>query len=167
MVFGTSLTLPAQLAAGDELPVEEILHNLRTAEPIPTRHGRTEGPSEPPAHLAGADLVYVRRGGQLPPLAQPYDGPYRVLERDPKFFRLDIGGRQTALSVDRLKPHTGTATPAAPPQRGRPPQAAATSSSPSTPEFSTLTARSPSPGLPATTSAQTARPRRPSVRLDL
>jgi len=118
-------------------------------------------------HLAGADLVYMRRGGQLPPLVQPYDGPYRVLERDPKFFRLDIGGRQTALSVDRLKPHTGTATPAAPPQRGRPPQAAATSSSPSTPEFSTPTARSPSPGLPATTSARPARPRRPPVRLDL
>ena len=159
MVYGTSLTLPAQLAAGNKLPVEEILHNLHTAEPIPTRHGRTEGPSEPPAHPAGADLVYVSRGGQLPPLAQPYDGPYRVLERDPKFFHLDIGGRQTAVSMDRLKPHTSTAdaTSAATLRRGWPPRAVATSSLPSTPEFSTPTARSPSPGLPATTSTRPTR----------
>ncbi len=70
------------------------------------------------AALAAAELVYVRKGGQLQPLAQPYNGPYKVLERGPKYFRLDIGGRSTAVTVDRLKPHTGTAetAPAAPPR---------------------------------------------------
>jgi hypothetical protein len=84
MVYGTSLTLPAQMAAGNELPVDEILRDLSTAAPIPTQHGQKEAPTEPPAALALADLVYVCKGGQLQPLAQPYSGPYKVLEKGPK-----------------------------------------------------------------------------------
>ena len=182
MVYGASLTLPAQLAAGEELPVDDILRDLAAAAPIPTRHGQREAPTEPPAALAAAELVYVRKGGQLQPLAQPYGGPYKVLERGPKYFRLDIGGRSTAVTVDRLKPHTGTAetTPAAPPRRGRPPRQrsplpatppmSTAPSSPATPAMSTAPstpARTPSPGLPATTGARPARPRRAPNRLDL
>ena len=123
MVYGTSLTLPAQLASGEELPEDEILRDLSNAAPIPTRHGQQEAHTEPPAALAAAEMVYVRKGGQLQPLAQPYSSPYKVLERGPKYFRLDIGGKSTADTVDRLKPHTGTAetAPAAPPRRGHPP----------------------------------------------
>jgi transposase InsO family protein len=164
MVYGTSLTLPAQLAASEEQPVDDILRALRTTDPIPTRHGQNQPPTEPPQQLQGAELVYVRKGGQLPPLAQPYSGPYKVLEQGPKYFRLDIGGKDTAVSVDRLKPHTGAAaaTPAAPPRRGRPPAARAV------PESSPSPARrSPSPGLPATAEARPARNRRPPSRLVL
>jgi len=185
MVYGTSLTLLAQLASGEELPVDEILRDLSNAAPIPTRHGQREAPTEPPAALATAEMVYVRKGGQLQPLAQPYSGPYKVLERGPKYFRLDIGGKSTAVTVDRLKPHTGTAetAPAAPPRRGRPPRqrptspatpamttAPSTPTSPATPAMSTAPttpARAPSPGLPATTGARPARPRRAPNRLDL
>jgi len=85
MVYATSLTLPAQIAAGNKLPVDEILRNLSTAALIPTRHGQKEAPTEPPAALASGDLVYVRKGGQLQPLAQPYSGPYKVQERGPKY----------------------------------------------------------------------------------
>jgi len=79
---------------------------------------------------------------------QPYSGPYKVLEKGPKYFRLDIGGKQTAVTVDRLKPHTGgaAATPAALPRRGRPPKEQPTTPAPPT--------RSTSPGLPATTGVQ-------------
>jgi cleavage and polyadenylation specificity factor subunit 1 len=164
MVFGASLTLPAQLAASQELPVEDILHALRSADPIPTRHGQKEAPTEPPSQLVDAEMVYVRKGGQLPPLEQPYSGPYKVVEKGPKFFRLDIGGKQTAVSVDRLKPHTGTAaaTPAAPPRRGRPPAARAQPTPAPAPS-----PRSPSPGLPATAGARPARLRKPPSRLVL
>jgi cleavage and polyadenylation specificity factor subunit 1 len=169
MVYGTTLTLPGQLASSEEMPVERILQDLNTVDPLPTRHADAEAPTEPPTHLAAAELVYIRKGGTLPPLAPPYEGPYKVVERGPKFFRLDIGGRTVSVSVDRLKPHTGAAaaTPAAPARRGRPPRPADPPPSPPTPEFSTPAARSPSPGLPATTGARPARPRRPPVRLDL
>ena len=71
MVYGTSLTLPAQLASGEELPVDEILQDLSNAAPIPTWHGQREAPTEPPTALATAEMVYVHKGGQLKPLAQP------------------------------------------------------------------------------------------------
>ena len=78
--------------------------------------------SSPPSHLQHATLVYVRCGGAGHALASPYVGPYRVLQREPKFFSLDIGGREESVSVDRLKPHLGTSPlqPASPPRRGRP-----------------------------------------------
>ena len=49
-------------------------------------------------------MVYVRKGGQLPPLAQPYSGPYKVLEKGPKYFRLEIGCKDTAVMMDLMKP---------------------------------------------------------------
>jgi len=185
MVYGTSLTLPAQLAFGEELPVDKILRDLSNAAPIPIRHGQREAPTEPPTALATAELVYVRKGGQLQPLAQPYSGLYKVLEKGPKYFRLDISGKSKAVTLDRLKPHTGNAetTLAAPPRRSRPPRqrpaspatpamttVPTTSTSPATPAMSTAPttpARAPSPGLPAATGARPARPRRAPNRLDL
>ncbi|GBM46280.1 hypothetical protein AVEN_139839-1 [Araneus ventricosus] len=38
------------------------------------------------------------------PLYQPYDGPYRVLQRKEKVFYLDINGKQVSALIDRCKP---------------------------------------------------------------
>ncbi|KAK3884912.1 hypothetical protein Pcinc_010841 [Petrolisthes cinctipes] len=58
------------------------------------------------------------------PLAKPYEGPFRVLQRQPKTFIIDYGGRHETVSVDRLKPaHIDLDTPvqvARPRRRGRP-----------------------------------------------
>jgi transposase InsO family protein len=165
MVYGASLTLPAQLAATEETPAAATADH-RAGRTIPTRPPNQPPPEAIPGHLERAELVYVRKGGQPGPLAPPYSGPYRVVTRTPKYFTLDIGGQQQAVTVDRLKPHTGTAaaTPAAAPRRGRPPAAAAP---PSTPPPSPPAARAASPGLPATAAARPARERRPPNRLDL
>ena len=89
---------------------------------IPTRQLPQPAPTEVPAHLQAAKMVYVMKGGQSGPLAPPYSRPYRVISKGPKYFNIDIGGQQQAVTVDRLKPHTGAAasTPAAVPRRGRP-----------------------------------------------
>jgi hypothetical protein len=63
--------------------------------------------AKPPAALLQASHVYVRRGGTLPPLTPLYVGPYEVLERADKHFRLAVGGREETVSIDRLKPHLG------------------------------------------------------------
>ena len=68
----------------------------------------------------------MRRGGALPPLAPLYVGPYEVLERADKYFRLAVGGREETVSLDRLKPHLGVGpfSAALPAARGRPPTSA-------------------------------------------
>ena len=73
--------------------------------------------------LDGATHVYVQRGGVGPLLADNYAGPYLVLEKGPKVFKLQIGTREDVITRDRLKPHLGLALPAAadPPRTGRPP----------------------------------------------
>jgi len=177
LVYGAQPTLPAQLTSDAELPVTEILDAIRTAEPLPTRHGTAPPPTQPPTPLRTATMVYVKKGGQLAPLVPPYDGPYRVIEKGPKFFKVDIGGKEVSVTVDRLKPHRGAAaaSPAAPARRGRPPNprtpaVPANIDSDSEEVFSTpasTPARAPSPGLPATTAARPARERRPPARLDL
>ena len=83
MVFGTALTLPAQLAASSKQPVDKILRDLAATAPLPTRHSQKGGTNRA-AHGPGtADLVNVRKGGQLQPMAQPYRSPYQVLEKGP------------------------------------------------------------------------------------
>jgi hypothetical protein len=75
----------------------------------------------PPAHLAKAEHVYVRVGGQQKPLAAPYAGPYLVVSKGAKTFTIQVGQRQEIMSVDRLKPHTGLGpvSPAEAASRGR------------------------------------------------
>jgi hypothetical protein len=72
-----------------------------------------------------AQYVYIKRGPAASSLSPLYTGPYKVVERGQKYFRLDVGGRSEAVSVDRLKPHLGDSPlqPAQPPRRGRPPAA--------------------------------------------
>jgi hypothetical protein len=71
----------------------------------------------PPISTTGR--VSVRAEGQSGPL---YQGPYKVLGRKEKFFKLEIGGQPEVIIVDRLKPYLGTApvTAASLPQCGRP-----------------------------------------------
>ena len=40
-----------------------------------------------------------------------YVGPYLVLEKGPKVFKLQVGTREEVITRDRLKPHLGLAPP--------------------------------------------------------
>ena len=55
-------------------------------------------------------------------MAEKYSGPYKVLERGNKAWKLQVGERVDMVSRDRLKPHLGSVTPraAVPPTRRRP-----------------------------------------------
>jgi hypothetical protein len=70
-----------------------------------------------------SEFVFVRKDGVSPPLAQPYDGPYKVIRHSLHSFQLQIGSRAEEVSTHRLKvchapPDTAVALP---PKRGRPP----------------------------------------------
>ncbi|GFX27666.1 pol polyprotein [Trichonephila clavipes] len=48
--------------------------------------------------------VFVRRDSVRRPLQAPYDGPYPVIKRSDKFYKVNIHGKPTSISIDRLKP---------------------------------------------------------------
>ena len=80
-------------------------------------------PVEVPVALRTAKFVFVREDASKPSLSPLYRGPYLVIERRSKFFRLQVGDKIDSVSVDRLKPvfSESPVIPAAPPPRGRPP----------------------------------------------
>ena len=128
LVYGASILLPGQLQQGPE-PPPAAFAATDSGPPrwIPTRPlSVSPGPSSLPDNLAAADFVYIRQSGVSKPLTPAYSGPYAVLERSSKSFKVDLGSRTDVVSVDRIKPHLGTAPllPASAPRRGRPPSSA-------------------------------------------
>ncbi len=53
---------------------------------LPRHNSSAVLPVELPGDLLSAPLVWVRRGGVIPPLQPLYDGPYTVLRRGPRSF---------------------------------------------------------------------------------
>ncbi len=108
MVYGAALTLPWEFLGAEEVPLPEFLTELRARMSGFKLPGVWRPPlvtsSWLPPDLLQAELVYIQRGGAVKPLSPLYDGPYRVLERREKYFRVDIGGRAEAVSADWLNP---------------------------------------------------------------
>jgi transposase InsO family protein len=130
LVLGSPLTLPGEFLHGEEPPAENFLQYMRDFPPLPLPTRPLTGSdtvNRIPEALMNAKFVYVRRGGQTPPLAPLYSGPYEVLEAGRKVFKISVGGKTEMFTVDRLKPHLGTAPlqAATPPVRGRPAKRAA------------------------------------------
>ncbi|GFW42937.1 gag-pol polyprotein [Trichonephila clavipes] len=48
--------------------------------------------------------AFVRRDSVRRPLQAPYDDPYPVIKRSDKFYKVNIPGKPTSISIDRLKP---------------------------------------------------------------
>ena len=125
LLYGEPLVLPGQFLSSQEPDIQQLLRQLCHVQPLPTHPLPSMPLVEPPKALASAKLVYVRRGAAAASLTAQYQGPYKVVERGPKFFRLRLGSLVEPISEDRLKPDLGaTPTPPGdPPRWGRPPAA--------------------------------------------
>jgi hypothetical protein len=127
LLYGVPLRLPAEPGVAAEATMEAVAAARATLpSSLPTRAlSYSEILQGPPLHLASAEMVFIRAGAARPPLSPLFQGPYKVLQKGPKFFTVELGGRQEAISVDRLKAYSGgPVSPACPPQRGRPPNPA-------------------------------------------
>ena len=130
-VYGSDLILPHQFLQSQDPPSNQFYEDLRESmsgfRPVPARHNSPSVPDLPqqiPVFLATCPMVLVRKDGHVPPLAPLYEGPYKVISRSLKTFRLQVGKRTDVVSVQRLKPAVTSdeAQPAPPPRRGRPPR---------------------------------------------
>lgn len=112
MLYGQTLRLPAELF--DEIKINPKPNNendfisnfresMRQIKPTTTAHHSKEKPFVHKS-LADSKYVFIRNDKVKSPLTAPFDGPYKVLERREKFFKLDINGKTNTVSIDRLKP---------------------------------------------------------------
>ena len=60
--------------------------------------------SQIPRALDNCSYVFIRVDRHRSPLQCPFEGPYKVLQRSSKFFKVDLGTRTENISIDRLKP---------------------------------------------------------------
>lgn len=108
MLFGSQLRLPGELVTkGSSHPNEsEFIKLLRKKmQSLRPSHASVHGNKESfvQTELSKASHVFVRVDRVRAPLEPPYDGPYAVLERQSKFFLIQMGNRNVKVSIDRLK----------------------------------------------------------------
>lgn len=107
LVYGTTLRLPGQFIAPvhTEVDPSDYVSRLKqhmsdcTVTPTRAKQGNTYVPKD----LFDSSYVFVRVDAVRKPLQQPYNGPFKVLKKNSKFFTLDVGGKRDTVSIDRLK----------------------------------------------------------------
>jgi hypothetical protein len=95
-VFGAPIVLPNEFLQNEEMPVDAIINNFSKtlhapAVSLPRHNSSAQLPDELPGDLLSAPLVWVRRGGIIPPLQPLYDSPYTVLRRGLRSFTIRVG----------------------------------------------------------------------------
>lgn len=109
MVYGTTLQIPGDLVDKKQIQgstnnfVKNLREKMQSIIPKPSSSHASERTFMSP-ELSRCKFVFVRHGQPIKKLEDPYNGPYEVISRSAKFFRLSIGGKEIETSVDRLKP---------------------------------------------------------------
>ena len=99
LVYGTPLSLPEEFVDAAAVFSEKM--RISRVPPPPTRPlTYAQVVSKPSPGLETADFVYVCCGGAGPPLVLLYASLYEVVERQPKFFKLKMGGKLEVVSID-------------------------------------------------------------------
>ena len=109
LVYGTTLRLPGQffqpIAATAEdtsafvIELRETMSKLRPSTPGSHAKNKTFYVSK---DLQTCTHVFIRHDAVGTPLQQPYDGPYEVMNRSAKYYKININGRLDNVSIDRL-----------------------------------------------------------------
>lgn len=108
LVYGQQLSLPGEFFT--ESPREsttEFINKLRRnlqqhVSVNPKRHGLHK--PFVPKDLKNCSHVFQRRETVIKSLQNPYDGPYKVITRNVKTFKILINNQNKTVSIDRLKP---------------------------------------------------------------
>lgn len=109
LVYGTSLRLPGELfieTAVNE-SASDFLQRLKSSfDNIRPQQTSNHNNQRPFVHddLATCTHVYIRDDTVKPCFTSPYEGPYEIIRRFRKDFKIKIGNRTSTISIDRLKP---------------------------------------------------------------
>lgn len=122
MVYGTSLRLPADFLVPPQPQdnpsspgpsyVKDLTRFFSYIRPQPPRPCSTKPTFIHPS-LSVSQYVFIRVDSARRPLQPPYTGPHLVISRGEKTFTVRVNGRDTVVSIDRLKPAFTEAEPPA------------------------------------------------------
>ncbi|GFX44414.1 transposon Tf2-11 polyprotein [Trichonephila clavipes] len=109
LVYGVSLRLPAEICTDtSSMPldygfVQQLRNQMNHLKPLSTS---THGFSKIFVHpkLDDCSHVFLRVDKVSPSLSQPYTGPHEVLSRNDKHITININGKKSCVSLDRVKP---------------------------------------------------------------
>lgn len=107
-VYEQTLRLPGELLSLSSSPhptsaTSEYVQTLRChVEQLRPTHGSRHGERQTFMFkdLATVESVFVRRDGPKAPLQLPYEGSFKVISRTSKIFRINMNGREVAVSID-------------------------------------------------------------------
>jgi hypothetical protein len=110
MLYGTNLRLPGDMLVKSTQPGEldvtsyterlkQTMHDLMPAE---TRRGSHRSPYIDPK-METATHAFIRTDAYKRPLQSVYKGPYKILEKHNKYFKIQLPSGPDNVSIDRLK----------------------------------------------------------------
>lgn len=108
MVYGKTLRLPGEFFTEQTERCNEtefikqfrqIMNNIR---PTPTAHHTNTQPYIQ-KELANSSHVFIRNDTVRTPLQHPYDGPFLVIKRYEKVYKVLVNQKPKNISIDRLK----------------------------------------------------------------
>jgi len=107
LVYGEPIRLPGQFleerpAANPENLVGEFAKAVQKLRPRIKRHGTK--PTFVFKDMASTTKVFVRQDAPTRALQPPYEGPYDVLSRGEKWYKIRVRGKTARIAIDRLKP---------------------------------------------------------------
>ncbi|GFW56455.1 transposon Tf2-6 polyprotein [Trichonephila clavipes] len=110
LVYGITLRLPSNLVTSDSINqtanstyVTSLIQTMRSLNPVFTAQHGTQSIYINPS-LKTCSLIFLRSDKVNPPLTPPYTGPHLVISRNDKNFIIDLNGKQSTVSIDRIKP---------------------------------------------------------------
>lgn len=110
LVYGEPLKLPGEFFSTSRTKDHDVTNfasrlrlHMSSLSPEPASNHSNKA-FYVPKDLSTAEYVFLRQDAARRSLEAPYSGPYKVLERGKKTFKLLVRDRESTVSIDRLKP---------------------------------------------------------------
>lgn len=110
MLYGTNIRLPGTFInpktklLSPENFTRSLHDSMAKISPFNDNHHATGHKTFIHPDMKHCDYVYVRTDAVKKPLTPSYEGPYKVVEKHDKYFKVQFLKRTCAVSIDRLKP---------------------------------------------------------------
>lgn len=109
MTFGQAIRLPREFYSPSQgiqnksLFVKQLRNSISKLRPVSFNHNSKNKIFLHP-DMNRCEHVFVRVDRVRQPLEPPYEGPFPVVKRKPKYFIIQFHNKQDSVSIDRLKP---------------------------------------------------------------